>query len=280
MKAFCPCHVTGFFALRGKGHTISSEGCGIVLSVGATTEATEGSGSVFINGLSSTAPTTATVVGLLTNESMDVYTSLSLPTSCGFGTSGAGAFSTALAVSGSLKLDYSLNALRDVAQHAEIVHKTGVGDVVAQAVGGVVIRRQKGIDRIPAPPAKISLAVFGEISTAQIIRDQEIMRTINTQGAWALKSLDKKPTFETFMALSKEFAYKSGVISEKARDAVEAVEATGGFASMAMLGDAVFAIDPCGALDEFNNVMTTTICHCGAHFVGSTSREISSKMRG
>ncbi|MGZ7163436.1 MAG: pantoate kinase [Halobacteriota archaeon] len=280
MRAFCPCHVTGFFALRGKEQTVSSVGCGIVLSSGATTEATMGSGSVFINGARSAAPTTATVVDLLTSEPIDVSTSVSLPTSCGFGTSGAGALSTALAVSGVLKLNYSVNALRDMAQHAEIVRQTGVGDVVAQAIGGVVMRRQEGTDRIPAPPVEISLVVFGEIPTAQVVRDKEIMRTINTHGVRALKSLDKKPTFEAFMALSKEFAYKSGLMSEKARDAIEAVEATGGLASMAMLGDAVFAVDPSGALDEFKNVVTTTICHCGAHFIDSASREVSSKMYG
>lgn len=280
MKAFCPCHITGFYVLRGKGQAISSEGCGIVLSTGATTEATVGNGAVFINGVPSAAPTTATVVDLLTSEPMNVSTSLSLPTSCGFGTSGAGALSTALAVSGALKLNYSLNALRDVAQRAEIMRQTGVGDVVAQAIGGVVIRRKEGTDRIPTPPVKISLVVFGEIPTAQIVRDENIMRAINTHGARALKSLDKRPTFEAFMALSKEFAHKSGFISEKARDAIEAVEATGGLASVAMIGDAVFAVDPSGALDEFKNVVTATICHCGAHFVSPASCEVSRKTRG
>ncbi|MGZ7181147.1 MAG: pantoate kinase [Halobacteriota archaeon] len=268
MRAFCPCHVTGFFALRDKGQTMLSEGCGIVLSAGATTDATIGRDSVFINGERSDAPTTATVVDLLTDTPIDVWTSLSLPMSCGFGTSGAGALSTALAINGTLKLNYSLNTLRSIAQRAEIVQKTGVGDVIAQVIGGLVLRRLDGIDRIPVPPIAISLAIFGEIPTAQIISDKEIMRAINTHGTHALKSLDRKPTFEAFMHLSKEFAFNSGVISDRARDAIETVEAAGGLASMAMLGDAVFALDPFGALNEFKNVVTTTVYHCGAHLVG------------
>ncbi len=278
MEAFCPCHVTGFFALRGEAHAISSEGCGIVLSLGASTEAGLGNGATYINGALSNAPTTAAAVELLTTQPMNIETSLPLPTSCGFGTSGAGALSTALAVNETLKLNYSFNALRNIAQRAEIACQTGVGDVVAQATGGVVMRLQGGTDRIVVPPVKISLVAFGKIPTAQIIQDKEIMRTINELGINALKSLNKTPTFNAFMTLSKEFACKSGLMSEKARDAIEAVEATGGSASMAMLGDAVFAIDPSGALDTFKNVMTATIYPCGAHVIGSAGRNLSSKV--
>ncbi len=272
MRAFCPCHVTGFFALHTAGRTTLSEGCGIVLSAGATTNAELGSGSIHINGMRAAAPTTAAVVEMLTGEHLDISTSLSLPTSCGFGTSGAGALSTALAVNEALHLNYSLNTLRDIAQRTEIASHTGVGDVIAEALGGVVIRRKRGTDRIPTPSVKISLVAFGELPTSQVITDRDIMQTINTHGVRALKRLNKKPTFETFMMLSNEFAYKSGLMSEKVRDAIEAVEAAGGLASMAMLGDAVFAVDPSGALEEFNNVVVTTISHCGAHIVDTSRR--------
>jgi hypothetical protein len=36
---------------------------------------------------------------------------------------------------------------------------------------------------------------------------------------------------------------------------------------MAMLGDAVYAIDPANALSEFGAVRKTTICNWGAHLV-------------
>ncbi len=279
MRAFCPCHVTGFFALRGKEQTLLSEGCGVVLSAGATTAAILGDNQIFINGVRSSAPTSATVVQTLTNEPMSVSTSLSLPTSCGFGTSGAGALSTALAVSGTLKLGYSLNTLRDITQRAEIKHQTGVGDVVAQALGGVVIRSQQRTDRIPVPPLAVSLLIFGPIPTAQIIGDKKAVRAINAHGIQALKSLNKKPTFNHFMNLSREFATNSGLMSEQALDAIEAVEATGGLASMAMIGDAIFAIDPAGALDEFKHVVKTTLYHCGAHVITDVSDDAQSRTR-
>ena len=53
-------------------------------------------------------------------------------------------------------------------------------------------------------------------------------------------------------------------MSEKVRDAVEAVEASGGLASMVMLGDAIFAIDSSDVLREFGEVRDTRINNCGA----------------
>jgi len=77
----------------------------------------------------------------------------------------------------------------------------------------------------------------------------------------------ERPTLDEFMRLSRQFACDSELISRKARDAVEAVDASGGLASMAMLGDAVYAIDPANALSEFGTVRKTTICNRGAHLV-------------
>jgi len=268
MKAFCPFHITGFFGIRGNEKTASSIGCGIVIAEGATTEAVEGSGSVFINGVRSAAPTTATVMTSLADNKADIRTDVPIPISCGFGTSGAGALGAALALSGLRSSSLSFNALCGIAQRAEIVNKTGVGDVVAQAIGGVVIRRLESVDRIPMPPRTLSFVIFGQLSTAQVIADREMMRGINTCGSRALKRLDKKPTFDEFMSLSKEFAYETGLLGGKARDAVEAVEAAGGSASMAMLGDAVFAIDPGNALSEFGDARRTRIYNCGAHLIG------------
>jgi pantoate kinase len=204
----------------------------------------------------------------LADTKADIWTDLPVPISCGFGTSGAGALSTALALSSFRAHNLSLNSLCGVAQRAEITNKTGVGDVVAQAIGGVVIRRQGNVDRIPMPPREISFVIFGQLSTAQIIADKEMMRGINTCGSKALKRLDKRPTFDEFMSLSKEFAYETGLLGGKARDAIETVEAAGGSASMAMLGDAVFAVDPGNALSEFRNARTTRIYNCGAHLLG------------
>ncbi|WP_424358090.1 hypothetical protein [Methanocella sp. MCL-LM] len=60
------------------------------------------------------------------------------------------------------------------------------------------------------------------------------------------------------MRLSRGFAVDSGLISRRALDAVEAVEAAGGLASMAMLGDTVFSTTADG-LAEFGAVKRSRI---------------------
>ncbi|MEI7826582.1 MAG: pantoate kinase [Euryarchaeota archaeon] len=267
MKAFCPFHITGFFALKLYKKQLSSIGCGIVIADGATTETSAGRGCVYINRQLDPAPTTKTVVALLTDRKVDILTELAGPMSCGLGTSGAGALSTALALNELWGLKYSFNALCGIAQRAEIANKTGVGDVVAQAIGGIVIRQQNAVDRIPTTPIEVSYVVFGPISTPEILADRDTLTATNKFGSAALQKLTQRPTLDEFMRLSRQFSYDSELISSKAQDAVEAVEASGGLASMAMLGDTVYALDPANALNEFGAVRKTTICNEGAHLV-------------
>jgi pantoate kinase len=267
MKAFCPFHLTGFFAIKRTTKMISSVGCGFVIADGATTKAFNGEGRVFINRSLTLAPTTKTVTSLLSSRLADVWTDLEGPVGCGLGTSGAGALSAAIALNELWGLENSFNALCEVAARAEIENKTGVGDVAAQALGGVVIRTRNGVDRIVTPPLQVSYIVFGPLPTQEILADASTLASTDKFGSAALKSLLRKPTFEEFVRLSRDFAYNTGLISEKARDAVEAVETSGGTASMIMLGDAVFAVDPVSALDEFGSPRKTTIYNCGAHLL-------------
>jgi pantoate kinase len=273
MKAFCPFHITGFFAIKLNAQKASSIGCGVVIADGATTEAFEGEGRVYINRLPSLAPTTKTVASSLSAKRADIWTELTGPVSCGLGTSGAGALSTALALNDLWGLNQGFNTLCNVAQQAEIRNKTGVGDVDAQALGGIVIRKTKGVDRIPAPPLEVSYVVFAPLATQEILANKKTIATTYKFGSAALKALLRKPTFDEFMHLSRHFAYDTELISEKARDAVEAVEASGGLASMIMLGDAVYAVDPASALDEFGTPRKTTIYNCGAHLLSHTGEE-------
>jgi pantoate kinase len=267
MKAFCPFHITGFFALKSDQKNISSIGCGVVIADGAVTEASEGHGSVYINRQQDSAPTTKTVAALLSDKIADIRTELAGPMGCGLGTSGAGALSTALALNELWGLKHSFIALCDIAQEAEITNKTGVGDVVAQAVGGIVVRQQNAVFQIHTPPLEVSYAVFGPLPTPEILADRDKIADINKFGSAALQRLLQKPTFDEFMRLSRQFAYDTELISPKAKDAIEAVEASGGLASMAMLGDAVYAIDPANALNAFGKVRKTVTYNRGARLV-------------
>ena len=102
------------------------------------------------------------------------------------------------------------------------------------------------IDRIPVPPLTISYVVNGPICTSEVLSEAEGMTAINQAGESALKELLKRPTLTSFMQLSRGFTVQSGLASDWTLEAIEAVEAAGGMASMIMLGDAVFAFGEAG----------------------------------
>ncbi len=119
----------------------------------------------------------------------------------------------------------------------------------------------------PFRPLPISYVVRGPISTKQVLSDEKVMTAVNAAGEAALKELLKRPTFTNFLQLSRRFTVQSGLASDWALQAIEAVEAAGGMAGMIMLGDAVFAFGggSAEALHSFGEVHTTTISQRGAN---------------
>jgi pantoate kinase len=91
------------------------------------------------------------------------------------------------------------------------------------------------------------------------------MNEINREGEACLKELLKRPNLKEFMVLSRRFTARIDLASDWALNAIEAVEAAGGMASMIMLGDSVFAIGGGEALKEFGEVGTTYISQRGAN---------------
>ncbi len=278
-RAYAPAHITGFFEIcehLNQSQT-GSKGCGFTLQAGVTTEVSvkEGEGiSVIINEANAKASTTRSVVRRLASEYfVEVRSKMDVPMGYGFGASGAGALSTALALNDALSLRLSYNGAAEVAHVAEIDNKTGLGDVIAQTYGGMTIRRKPGapgigeIDRIPVSDVEVNHVVLGKISTKDVLEDDKVRRRINRAGRTALKGLLKSPTIQNFMLLSKRFAVDTGLMSDVVADIIESVESGGGTASMAMLGEVVFAIGGYEALTEFGSVRTYKISHDGARLL-------------
>ena len=270
-KAFAPAHITGFFSIFDDEDPLKtgSCGCGMALEDGVTTSAQPAETTeILLNGQPAEAPTTKAIIEMLTEEPVRVESKLAFPIGGGFGDSGAGAFSTALALNEALHLNRTYNDLAFLAHVAEVNNKTGLGDVAGMYAGGIVIRLKPGtpfvLDRIPVVARDIYCVHFGPISTKSVLTDPKEKAKINEAGTKSLKALLKKPTFDQFMKLSREFSVETGLISEKALAAVKAVEASGGMASMAMLGDSVFATTDKG-LAEFGEVKKTRISLIGAH---------------
>jgi pantoate kinase len=272
-KAFAPAHITGFFYVHDDADPLrtGSCGCGFTLEGGVCTMAwPAGRTEAYLDGMPSEAPTTRTVIELLADRPVHVESELDFPVGGGFGASGAGAFSTALALNSALGLGKTYNELSYVAHVAEVKNRTGLGDVAGMSLGGVVLRLAPGtpfkLDRIPTVPRDIYYVHFGPISTKGVLSDAREKARINEAGKKCLKELLKAPTFEQFMGLSRMFSVETGLISKRALDAVEAVEAFDGMASMAMLGDTVFSTIPDG-LSSFGNVMKGKISQSGARLI-------------
>lgn len=275
-KAFSPAHISGIFIIDIKKDPLhsGSMGCGICLQDGAVTKVRRSKNTTIkINGSIVRAPTTQSAIELLAAEPVLVDTTLNIPIGAGFGASGAGALSAALAVNEALSMNFTLKDLSGAAHRSEVMNRTGLGDVTGMTFGGIVIRRKADapfysvVDKIPCREMKISWISFNEISTKSILTDSVKKKSINKVGKEKLKRLVKKPTIENFMIQSAEFAKEIELMSGKVKDAIEAVESAGGFASQAMLGDTVFAINDNGALHEFGEVHESRISNEGAHLL-------------
>jgi pantoate kinase len=275
-KAFAPAHISGIFIIdiRKDAAFSGSMGCGICLENGAITTVRPSDETIIkINGTICEATTTLLAIKLLTSKPVLVETTLDIPVGYGFGASGAGALSAALALNEALSLDLTLKDLAGAAHCAEVTNMTGLGDVTGMTFGGIVVRKKAGapfigtIDKIPCRDTKISWVSFSEISTKSVLTDELKKKSINKAGKAKLKELLKKPTLENLFSQSRGFANEIELMSPKVKDAIEAVEAAGGLASQAMLGDTVFAINDNGTLSEFGEVHESRISLAGAHLL-------------
>ena len=205
MRVFVPSHITGFFAANRDDDPIKagSIGCGLTLDLGATTTVEKSDKTeIFLNGRLSEAPVSRYVVDRLARSPVRVETRLDMPLGSGFGASGGGALGCAYALNSIFDLGLLANQVAAVAHVAEVVNRTGLGDVIAQNTGGLVVRLEPGapgigkVDRIPVPPLRIDYVVRGPISTREVLSDPAAMKEINRAGEAAVKELLVKANAE------------------------------------------------------------------------------------
>ncbi|HUV24845.1 MAG TPA: pantoate kinase [Methanomassiliicoccales archaeon] len=252
-QAFCPGHITGFFQICEHGDIAKtgSRGAGICIGLGAnsTVKAEKGKGklNIKINGKRSSAPVTRQALAMLMDApeyDLTVETQLELPMCQGFGMSAAGTLSSALALCEIMGYDFE-EAIK-VTHHAEVLHRTGLGDVAALSRGGITFRRREGlppfgrIDRINKD-IDLAIAVVGpEISTSNILGDPDIRERINHVGEECVSNLERSPSLANFFRLCGEFSMRTGLITPEVENALESISGMGP-AAMVMLGNSVFA---------------------------------------
>jgi len=247
-RAFVPGHVTGFFTNEaGPDPTkAGSRGGGFVLTDGVTVTVRAGDPGVTIDGTGVEIEAVEHVLERLgVRDRATVCADSDLPIGTGFGVSGAMALGTALAANAAFDCRRTENDLVTMAHVAEVRAGTGLGDVVAQARGGVPLRLAPGapavneLDAIPARP-QVEYLVRGDLDTATVLSDDA--GTLTEAGERALATVIQDPTLSTFMSAARAFAHEADLVTDTVEEILTQVTETGGSAAMAMLGETVIAL--------------------------------------
>ncbi|MBS7247147.1 MAG: pantoate kinase [Candidatus Jordarchaeales archaeon] len=266
-KAFCPAHITCFFQIFDKSGNpleVGSRGAGICLDRGITTMvkveiAKENHLEIIINpdiGEPKVTRSAAERMVKLANEKysknykVTVMQKMDVPVYAGFGSSGAAAFSTALALNDALGLGLTKNRVGQIAHLSEIENLTGLGDVAAQNVGGVEIRVKEGapgygvVDNIPVSEEYVVVCgSIGGLETKSVISRKDKKEQINAAGKSLVEELIKDATIEKVALLAKRFTMETGLMTKKVEEAILALEKEGfEYCGMIMLGESVFCI--------------------------------------
>lgn len=252
--ARAPAHVTAFFAPRRREEPArtGATGAGLALDDGVRVRvrprgADDGSEPhrVTLNGTETAIPAVTGVLQRVDAPPTRVMIDAAVPVGAGFGVSAGAALGTALAASEAYEIARTTDELVAVAHAAEVEAGTGLGDAVAVARGGVPVRLAAGdpfhgrVDALPARP-RIEYVSFGELSTPEVLAGDT--SRVTAAGERALKRLRSTPSIRELFAAGRAFTSSVGLADERVREAIEAVTAGGGEATMAMLGRTVLAL--------------------------------------
>lgn len=279
-KAFSPAGISSFFEIcdtTPDGKPIANleqagaRGGGFGIQKGVTTEANvskaeSNSIRVFINGKNAPeAETTKSVVQMLLGKVSEEYEvvvkhNVEIPIGAGFGSSAAGALTTALALSKALGLNLTYNQLGKIAHVAEVKCRTGLGTVGPLMIGGCVLTIEPGapgiaiIDRIPiSTDYAIVAGVFGPISTKDVLSSSERRLAVNKWGRKTLDRILSEPSLENFLVCCRDFAEKTGFMTDRVRTLIRLAERAGAIgAAQNMVGEAVHALT---TLENAENVV-------------------------
>ena len=271
--AFSPGHISGYFRrIEGKEPSeTGSIGAGVVIDEGVrstVTPAATTSVRVVWQGRVTTTGSPPIEYALdRLGVSAHVTTGCRLPIGAGFGLSAAALIATLTAVNHLFDLGLSADDVAARAHEAEVVHRTGLGDVAASQAGGVVCRMGAGIQAeiIRFYPDEPLYAVsLGPLSTASVLSSPGAMARI--EAAFP----DRCPRdLADFCRLSRGFADASGLVAPEVQRVLAACDAAGIPASMTMLGNGVFACgDAAGeVLSRSGDVYRLDVARRGAYII-------------
>lgn len=264
-QAFCPGHVTAlFYAPEPAPSPLStgSRGAGVCVSLGARSSV-EAEDS-YVNEISPVEggrlpSVTATALADYLhrspgNVSLRVGLDPELPVGQGFGMSGAMTFAALMASEAELDLvGGDLDILLAHAHAAEVEHSTGLGDVVAQARGGIDVRWRQGL-----PPdglvdhwhreAPLLLAwTDSPLHTRSVLSDTQARQRLEAACVPRMERLEGEPDLGWLLVAGRGFSEEAGLVGPEVRAMLDICDHHGK-ASQVMLGNSVFAVGDTDAM--------------------------------
>ncbi len=277
--AFCPAHVTGFFKAEPGGSTDESGSLGAGFSIvhgvrtlvsGARLGGGQGDGRLRVSTAGYAPGNTAVsraVVAEFEREigggiSADVRHEIGVPVGYGLGCSSAAALSLALALNEALGRALPAERAARTAHRAEVLCRTGLGDVLAAYHGGFEVRVGAGapgvgrVARAGVGAARRSAAgagtaavigCFSPVSTRRFIAER--LPRINGLGGAMVERLagPRGGGLEMFQDMSMEFARHIGVVTPRMAEAAAALQKEGVRCGVALFGETVFALAEAGS---------------------------------
>ncbi|KPV63981.1 MAG: Pantoate kinase [Candidatus Bathyarchaeota archaeon BA2] len=261
--AFSPGHITGLFQICDEAEEPllkGSRGAGVSITRGVITKiriekAPKTSFEIRINGhgVKSAKVSECVINALLPvaegNYRILVDHKVNVPIGSGFGSSGAGALSLALALNEAFRCGLSHVEAAQVVHIAEIKCKTGLGTVIAETFGGLEIREKPGapgvgeVKHIPIDDDYVVACLkFGPMSTKEALTNERLRQRINDLGGKLVDELIARPKPANFMNFSRSFAEGVGLISKRMRKALEEADGKGITCSMTMFGECLFSL--------------------------------------
>ncbi len=262
-KAFSPGHITGFFEIPHGSYSHflhkGSKGAGFSIDRGIATtayvyESAKTDYRISING---TQTKNAEVSSWVVEEYLklanrpyfvNVDHDVGIPVGFGLGSSGAAALSLSYALNEALDIGLSRTEAAQIAHHAEIACKTGLGTVIAEFAGGFEIRTGAGapgigsVTKIDLENYKAVVLCLAPISTKSFLTSR--MDEINGLGGVMLSKLSVSRSVDDFLAMSREFAGTLGLTEDRCKEPMAALKSRGVESSVALLGQTVFTLVP------------------------------------
>ncbi|WP_413862084.1 pantoate kinase [Methanobrevibacter sp. UBA417] len=262
VNVFVPSHITGFFSIQEATTPLQtgSKGAGILLNRGVTTSIQKNPNNeetnISINADSNPEKEAIIrkTIELMKSEfnfkdNFTINQNINVPVGCGFGTSGASALSTSLALIKLLKLPISPIKAGQYAHLVEVSLGTGLGDVLAEMEKGLVFRIKPGAPGYGECEVintdnelYIITKSLGSIKTKNIITNSKQKEKITKIGSNMEEKFLKLPSIRTFLKYSYQFSEETELLNPKVKKIIEDLNTKTFGASMAMLGNTAFAI--------------------------------------